>query len=264
MHVDDERRDALVPRRIRVGARQQQAPVGDVGVARPDLVTVDDVVVAVASRLGPQRRQVRAGARLREALAPPLGPVDHAGQESLLEFLAAMLPEADDEIPQARPGRCARAGQFFVDDHVVDRWEFLSADTSSATTSRRTRPSTAPGATPPAAPSSRRPTWRTLPPARSTRTGGVSRNAASSGESRKSKIDLLQADREQLGRRQCTPQVHVSQAFPGVSDPAVHLDGGLAHRPRGSRAVHLRDVRRAYRLSRLVARRPPRPHAEAR
>ena len=57
---------------IRVGAGQQEAPVGEVGVARPDLVAGDDVLVAVALGPGAQRREVGAGVGLAEALAPPV------------------------------------------------------------------------------------------------------------------------------------------------------------------------------------------------
>src|SRR5271163_1053292 len=66
-----------------------------------------------------------------------------------------------------------------------------------------------------------------------------SRKAASSGESRKSNVDLLQLDGPQLGRGQRAAQVHVRQALPGIADAAVYLNGGLAHRPRGPRAVDL-------------------------
>src|SRR5579875_2977882 len=69
-----------------------------------------------------------------------------------------------------------------------------------------------------------------------------SRNAASSGESRKSKIDLLQRDRPQLGRCEGAAQVDVRHAFPGVADAAVHLDGRLADGAGGARAVDLCDL----------------------
>ena len=72
IHRADEVADALVLRGRRVGASEQDAPAGDVGVARPHLLPVDHVVVAVA--LGPrgQRGEVGAGAGLGEELAPEL------------------------------------------------------------------------------------------------------------------------------------------------------------------------------------------------
>src|SRR5262249_18235464 len=126
MHGDDECRDALVPRYIRVGAGQQQTPVGDVGVTGPDLVSMDDVVVAVAGRLRSQRREVRTGARLRETLAPAFRAADHAGQESLLKFLAAVPAEPDHQVPQTRPGRGACARKLLVEDDVVYRRQLVA------------------------------------------------------------------------------------------------------------------------------------------
>src|ERR1700728_3381116 len=76
------------------------------------------------------------------------------------------------------------------------------------------------------------------------------RKAASSGESRKSNVDLLQLDGPQLGRCQRTPQIDVRQALPGVANASVHLDGGLAHCARGTRAVDLCDPTRPDRLGR--------------
>ncbi|MEZ5206348.1 MAG: hypothetical protein R2690_05070 [Acidimicrobiales bacterium] len=71
VHVDGERRDALVLRRAGVGARQHQAPIGELGVGRPHLLAGEaPPAAAVADRLGRQRSQVAAGARLREQLAP--------------------------------------------------------------------------------------------------------------------------------------------------------------------------------------------------
>src|SRR5271166_2788405 len=69
-----------------------------------------------------------------------------------------------------------------------------------------------------------------------------SRKAASAGESRKSKIDLLQRHGPQLGRCQRAAQVDVYQTLPGIADAAVHLHGGLADGSGGTRAVDLRDL----------------------
>ena len=72
-----------------VGARQQQTPVRDIGIPGPDLVSVHHIVVTLAGGGGGQRGQIRAGAGLAETLAPPLGAVDDAGQETLSQFIAA-------------------------------------------------------------------------------------------------------------------------------------------------------------------------------
>src|ERR1700752_4691996 len=84
VHRNDERRKAAMLGHVLFGPRQQQTPVGDVGIAGPDLVAVNDILVTLASGGGRQRRQVRPRAWLAEALAPPLGAVDHAWQETLL------------------------------------------------------------------------------------------------------------------------------------------------------------------------------------
>ena len=70
VHVEDQPGDALVLRRVGVGAHEQLAVVGDVGPRAPDLLAGDDVVVAVAHGARAQRGEVGAGLRLGEALAP--------------------------------------------------------------------------------------------------------------------------------------------------------------------------------------------------
>ena len=126
-HRDDERRDAAVALGVRIGAGQQQTPVGDIGVAGPDLVSLDDVVVTVAGGGGGQRREVRTGAGLAEALAPSLGAVDHAGQEPAAQLLTAVSGQAGDQVAEAGPGRGAGPRQLFVEDDVVHRRQLLPA-----------------------------------------------------------------------------------------------------------------------------------------
>src|SRR5439155_11796943 len=74
LHVDDQGGDPLVLGaaldRGGVGAHEEQAPLGDVGRADPDLLTVEHVLVAVADRGRPQVGEVAAGLGLAEALAP--------------------------------------------------------------------------------------------------------------------------------------------------------------------------------------------------
>ena len=65
VHADGERRQALVLRDVRVGAGQQEAPVGQVRVARPHLVAGDDVLVAVAHARGCGATRGRSRRRVR-------------------------------------------------------------------------------------------------------------------------------------------------------------------------------------------------------
>ena len=67
VHVEDQPGDALVLRRVGVGAHEQLAVVGDVGPGAPDLLAVDDVLVAVAHGPGAQRGEVGARPRARRS-----------------------------------------------------------------------------------------------------------------------------------------------------------------------------------------------------
>ncbi len=66
---------------------EQEAVVGPVRVRRPDLLPVDDVVIAVTHRLGAQAGQVGPGVGLGKPLAPVDVPPDHGRQEVLLLFV---------------------------------------------------------------------------------------------------------------------------------------------------------------------------------
>ena len=89
---------------VGVGAREQDAPVRDVGVARPDLVAVDHELVAVARRGRAQRREVGAGVGLAETLAPPLASADQAGKETILDRVAAVRADALTRYPRLGRG----------------------------------------------------------------------------------------------------------------------------------------------------------------
>ncbi len=127
VHRHRERRDALVLGDVGVGAGEQDAPVGDVGVARPDLVAVDHVLVAVGDRGGAQRGEVGSGIGLAEPLAPPLRAVDQPGQEAVLDRVAAVVGDPLDQVAEARPRRRARGRHLLVEDHVEDGRQVLTA-----------------------------------------------------------------------------------------------------------------------------------------
>ena len=161
-------------RDVGVGAREQEAPVGDVGVAGPDLVAVDHVLVAVARRGGAQRREVGSGVGLAEALAPALAPADQAGQEALLDRLAAVRRDPLHEVAEARARRRAGGGELLVEDDVEDRGQVVTAEAGGPARARRSRRRRARCATPPAAPSTRRRSTRPADP-------GCSRRARRAG-----------------------------------------------------------------------------------
>ena len=70
VHVDQQEGDALVLLGLRVGAHQAEAPVGVLRAGGPDLLAVDQPVVALVLALGLQAGEVGAGAGLGVALAP--------------------------------------------------------------------------------------------------------------------------------------------------------------------------------------------------
>ena len=117
-HVQQEVRNALALGGIRVGAGQQQAPVGVHTAAGPQLLAVDDVVVAVASGRGAQARQVGAGLRFGEALDPDLA-VEDRGQVPSALLVGARDQQGrrgvvDADEGQHQPRRVV-GGQFLVE-----------------------------------------------------------------------------------------------------------------------------------------------------
>ena len=78
---------------VGIGAHEAEDPVGVLGERRPGLLTVDDVVVALAHRRGLERGEVRPGAGLRKSLAPPVVERGHARQEFLLLRVRAELDD---------------------------------------------------------------------------------------------------------------------------------------------------------------------------
>src|SRR5262249_33356875 len=123
-HVEEQARDAFVLRHAGIGAREQDAPVRDVPAAGPDLLAVDDEVVALVLGTSAQARQVRAGVRLRVELAPHL-----LGREDLLEVALLLLRRAvhDDRRPdeadaEAMDGRRrVRARHLVCGDRLLHR-----------------------------------------------------------------------------------------------------------------------------------------------
>src|SRR5439155_17088444 len=59
-------------RRLRISTRQQDTHIRDVRHTGPDLLPIDDKIIAVLDCPGLQRGQIRARVRLRKALAPDL------------------------------------------------------------------------------------------------------------------------------------------------------------------------------------------------
>ncbi len=100
LHVHDERGDPLVLGSSfdggGVGAEQEEAPAGEMRGRDPDLLPVDDVVVAVPDCGGPQVGEVVARVGFRKALAPVLAGFEDRGQPARLLLLG---PPGDDHRP---------------------------------------------------------------------------------------------------------------------------------------------------------------------
>ena len=123
LHVHQEVGDAGLLLDVRIGARQQDAVLGMLGLRRPYLLAVDHVLVADQLGLGAQRSEVGSGTRLGEALAPRRALFRHTRQ--VLGFLLVIRPgqqrrwnviQRDDiHVEARRTGPCHLVGY----DHQV-------------------------------------------------------------------------------------------------------------------------------------------------
>src|SRR3990172_3551806 len=93
LHVEEEVADATVLWGLGIGPGDNEHPVGTMAVACPDLLAVDDIVVAVLHGVTLQRGQVGACSRLAEALAP----VDLAAGDSRQVPSLVLFGAADDD-----------------------------------------------------------------------------------------------------------------------------------------------------------------------
>src|SRR5690606_3035468 len=102
-----------------VGADEGEAPVGVLGAGGPDLLAVDQEVVALVLGAGRKAGQVRAGAGFGEALAPPDLAGDDAGDVALLLLFGPVFQERRAEHHDAHAADRvvgAGSGQFLDDD----------------------------------------------------------------------------------------------------------------------------------------------------
>ncbi len=122
VHVREQAGYPAMLRRLGVGAHQQQAPVGHLREARPDLLAVDTEVVAVARRLRPERGEVAARVRLGEALTPDLLAREDRRQVARLLLVGAQRDDgrADErEADGADELRGVGARQLLLKDGLL-------------------------------------------------------------------------------------------------------------------------------------------------
>src|SRR5690349_21579482 len=84
VQVDDEEAQPLVTRLRWAGTGEQHPAVRLARTGRPDLLALDDPVVAIPTRGRAHRGEVRARVRLGEQLAPRLLPRGEGWQETAL------------------------------------------------------------------------------------------------------------------------------------------------------------------------------------
>ena len=111
-------------RRVGVGSRQQDPELRVVCERRPDLLPVDDELVAVADGLCPNAGQIASRTRFAEQLAPDLLAREHRRDEPPLLLLGAV----HDEDRAAVPGPDGVDGlldlgplQLVLDDELRER-----------------------------------------------------------------------------------------------------------------------------------------------
>src|SRR4029453_12826961 len=107
-HVRQEEADTGVLRRLRVGAREQEAHVRVVREGGPHLLAAHEPAFAIPHGAGRERGQVRAGARLAEELTPEDVTARGGLEEARLLGLAAVLDQRRAEhVEPAREHRAA-------------------------------------------------------------------------------------------------------------------------------------------------------------
>jgi hypothetical protein len=124
LHVDDEVRDAPMPGRLRIRAREADPPPGVARIARPHLLAADQPTVVDRHRPRRQRREIAARVRLAEQLAPDLRGGEDPGEPSFLLVVAAVGEEGGTGEVDADPVdglRGASAGVLHVEDRNLHR-----------------------------------------------------------------------------------------------------------------------------------------------
>src|SRR5262249_54948437 len=100
-HVDEKVGEPLVLGGIEVAARHQHAPVAVLRPGGPDLLSVDDPLLAARLRARAQSREVRARAGFGEQLAPNLLPAQRLAGVAVALHLGAPGAQGGDAHAEA-------------------------------------------------------------------------------------------------------------------------------------------------------------------
>ena len=117
-------------RGVRVGAGEQEAVVGELGLGGPHLLPVDHPLVPVEHRTGLQGGQVRPGVGFAEPLAPPHLALHDLGQELLLLLLGAPLQDGrtDEGVAEeVSPQRGLGPGELLGEHDALHQRQALAA-----------------------------------------------------------------------------------------------------------------------------------------
>src|SRR5712692_956237 len=123
-HVEEQARDPLVLGDLRVRPREEDPPVGDGPARRPDLLAVDEEVVALVLGARLEAREVGARVRLRVELAPDLLGGQHLPEVALLLPVGAVDDDRRADEPDAEAVDGRRGGEarhLVLDDGLLHR-----------------------------------------------------------------------------------------------------------------------------------------------
>ena len=124
LHVDEEHRQSSVLGHGGVGARKEQAEVGELRARGPDLLAVDHPVVAFRPCPGENAGNVRAGRRFAEHLAPDFLAIQTRPDAVRLVRFAAVGHQGGQAHAQADledAETAAKAALFLAHDQLLHR-----------------------------------------------------------------------------------------------------------------------------------------------
>ena len=130
-HVEEEEGQPLMLRHVRIGAHDDDAEIRQMRAGGPDLLPVDDPVVAVALRPRAQRRQVRPAGRFGEQLAPHLLAAQRRPHMAIELFRRRVGHHRGDAHAETDLEQAARHGVvvfLLLVDHLQDRRRLAPAE----------------------------------------------------------------------------------------------------------------------------------------
>ncbi|MEZ4480508.1 MAG: hypothetical protein R3B97_05040 [Dehalococcoidia bacterium] len=129
LHVEQKVTDAAVLGRIGVRTGDEDAHIGAVCAGRPDLLAVDDVVVAIADCAGLERGEIGSGAGLTEELTPGIFAAEDAMEVAVFLLLRAVDHDRWAGPSVADPAGAGRTtpGELLVEDELLLHAEAAAA-----------------------------------------------------------------------------------------------------------------------------------------